>query len=200
MNGLFVTGTGTDVGKSWVAAWAVRSWGAAYWKPVQSGTSEGWDADLVRKVAPQARIFPSRHALAAPLSPDQAAMREGVRIELDDFTLPRHDGALVVEGAGGVLVPLNNRALMVDLMVRLGLPVLLVAQSGLGTINHALLSLEALRARRLDVAGVVLVGPPNAENRAAIEHFGKVSIVAELPPLPDLAALAAHPPLSWSPF
>jgi dethiobiotin synthetase/malonyl-CoA O-methyltransferase len=200
MRGLFVTGTGTDVGKSWVAAWAVKSWGAAYWKPVQSGTDEGWDSDLVRLIAPRAKIFESRHAFPQPLSPDQAARRAGDRIELDDFALPAHDGALVVEGAGGVLVPLNEQALMIDLMARLGLPVLVVAKSGLGTINHTLLSLEALRARKLEIAGVVMVGPPHADNRAAIEKFGRTGVVAELPPLPDLAALAAYPPLAWRPF
>jgi len=200
VSGLFVTGTGTDVGKSWVSAWAVRSWGAAYWKPVQSGTIESWDADLVRRIAPSAKIFDSRYALPDPLSPDQAAKRAGLRIALDDFVLPDHDGPLVVEGAGGVLVPLNERALMVDLMARLGLPILLVAASGLGTINHTLLSLEALRARKLMVAGVILVGPPHPENHAAIERFGHAMVVAELPPLADEAALAAHPPWSWSPF
>jgi dethiobiotin synthetase len=200
MTGVFVTGTDTDVGKSWVSAWAVRSWQAAYWKPVQSGTREAVDADLVRQAAPAARIFPSRFSLPDPLSPDQAARRAGITIELDDFTLPSHDGPLVVEGAGGLLVPLNDRALMIDLIARLGLPVLLVARSGLGTINHTLLSLAALRQRGLEPAGIVLVGAEQPENQAAIEHFGGATVVARLPPLPDLAALAAHPPLKWRPF
>jgi dethiobiotin synthetase len=200
MKGVFVTGTDTHVGKSWVAAWAVKSWRAAYWKPVQSGTDEGWDADLVRKVAPDARIFDSRHAFPAPLSPDQAAKRVGISIELSDFCPPPHDGPLVVEGAGGLLVPLNPRMLMIDLIERLGLPALLVARSTLGTINHTLLSLEALRHRGLPIAGIVLVGPDLPENRAAIQQFGEVPVVAQLPPLPDLAALAAYPPLDWRPF
>jgi dethiobiotin synthetase/malonyl-CoA O-methyltransferase len=200
MRGVFVSGTDTNVGKSWVAAWAVKSWGAGYWKPVQSGTSEGWDADLVRQVAPEARIFASRHALPDPLSPDQAARRAGVAIDLADFALPDHDGPLVVEGAGGLLVPLNDRALMIDLIARLELPVLLVARSTLGTINHSLLSLEALRQRRLKTAGIILVGADQPETRAAIEHFGRVPVVAQLPPLPDLAALAAFPPLAWRPL
>ena len=196
---IFVTGTDTNVGKSWVAAWAVRSWSAAYWKPVQSGTSEGWDAEIVRKIAPKAQIYASRHAFPEPLSPDQAAKRAGVRIKLSDFNLPDHDGPLVVEGAGGVLVPLNERALMVDLMKRLGLPVLLVARSGLGTINHTLTSLEVLRRRKLPAAGIIMVGEPSPENRAAIEHFGKTKVVAELPPLSELGLLCDYPPLDWTP-
>jgi len=197
VRGAFVTGTDTDVGKSWVSAWAVKSWGAAYWKPVQSGAVH--DADLVRQVAPEAKIHPSRYALPDPLSPDQAAKRIGLSIELSDFTLPRHDGPLVVEGAGGLMVPLNDRALMIDLIKQIDLPVLLVARSGLGTINHTLLSLAALRRHGLQAAGIVMVGAPHPENRAAIEHFGQAEVVAELPPLADLAALAAHPPLAWRP-
>jgi dethiobiotin synthase len=199
VKGVFVTGTDTNVGKSWVAAWLVRSWNAAYWKPVQSGTDEGWDAELVRQVAPKAQIYASRYAMPEPLSPDQAAKRAGVKIKLSELALPNHNGPLVVEGAGGLLVPLNSRELMIDLIERLGLPVLLVARSGLGTINHTLLSLAALRQRGLKAAGVVMVGEPNPENRAAIERFGKTSVVAELPPLGDLDALALHPPLKWKP-
>jgi len=199
MTRVFVTGTDTGVGKTWVSAWLAKSWGAAYWKPVQSGTVEGWDADLVKSVAPDSVIFPSRHAFPDPLSPDQAADRAGVRIDLDDFSLPAHDGPLVVEGAGGLLVPLNDLTLMADLMERLGLPLVLVARSGLGTINHSLLSITEIRRRRLPLAGIILVGPEQRDNRDAIEHFGGVPVVAHLPPLPDPAALAAHPALRWRP-
>jgi dethiobiotin synthetase/malonyl-CoA O-methyltransferase len=199
MSRVFVTGTDTGVGKTWVSAWLARSWGAAYWKPVQSGTVEGWDADLVKEAAPDATIFPSRHAFPDPLSPDQAAALVGVRIDLDDFELPDHDGPLVVEGAGGLLVPLDDLTLMADLMARLDLPLVLVARTGLGTINHSLLSIAEIRRRRLKLAGVILVGPEQRDNRDAIEHWGGVPVVAHLPPLPDPAALAAHPALSWRP-
>jgi malonyl-CoA O-methyltransferase len=106
----------------------------------------------------------------------------------------------VVEGAGGVLVPLNDTHLMIDLIAHLKLPVLLVARSTLGTINHSLLSIEALRSRGIALAGVVLNGPEHAENRAAIEHFGKVPVVAQLPQLTDIEALRDHPPLAWRNF
>lgn len=199
MSGVFVTGTGTGVGKTFVSAWLVRSWQADYWKPVQSGTAEGWDADVIRRVAPAAAIHPSRHALAAPVSPDQAAALEGVSIRLDDFLLPATSRPLVVEGAGGVLVPLNRRHLMVDLMRRLALPVVLVASGGLGTINHSLLSLEALRRRRLTVAGVIVSGVADEANLAAIERLGRVRVVGRLPSVTGAADLAGLPPLTWTP-
>ena len=199
MKGVFVTGTDTNVGKTWVSAWLTRSWGAGYWKPIQSGTVEGYDADLVKTVAPEATIYPSRYALPDPLSPDQAAERAGVRIDLDDFSLPQHDGPLVVEGAGGLLVPINDLTFMADLIERLGLPLVLVARTGLGTINHTLLSVTEIRRRKLPFEGVILVGPPHPDNKDAIEHFGGVPVVAQLPPLADIAALAAHPASRWRP-
>ncbi|MBY0429867.1 MAG: dethiobiotin synthase, partial [Rhodospirillales bacterium] len=162
MTGVFVTGTDTGIGKTLVSAWLVRHWRADYWKPVQTGTVEGRDLDVIRRqgVPGDGRrptLFPSAYEFSAPLSPHAAAALEGAEIVLDRLTAPASE-LLVVEGAGGALVPLNGQFLMVDLMVRLGLPVLVVARSGLGTINHTLLTLEALRARHLRIAGVVMSG------------------------------------------
>jgi dethiobiotin synthetase/malonyl-CoA O-methyltransferase len=199
MSGIFVTGTDTDVGKTMVSAWLVRSWKADYWKPIQSGTDDCWDADVIRKVAPKTQVHPSTYALKAPLSPHEAARLQGITIRSELFTLPPAMRSLVVEGAGGALVPINDDEVMADVMVRLGLPVLVVARSGLGTINHTLLTLGALRHRGLTVAGVVLNGPSNPANRQAIEHFGKIRVIAELPPLDGIAGLIAHPPLEWTP-
>lgn len=191
---VFVTGTGTDVGKTMVSAWLVHSWKADYWKPVQSGTVDTWDANVIRTVAPNTTIHPSTIALKAPLSPHEAATLEGASISLDMFHLPRTDRPLVVEGAGGALVPLNDRDFMADLMKRLGLPVILVGSSGLGTINHTLLTIEALKRREIAIAGVILNGDPHPNNRAAIEHFGGVKVIAELPRLDGgPAALVNHP-------
>ena len=188
--GVFVTGTDTGIGKTLVAACLVRAWGATYWKPVQTGGDDD-TATVVRLTGMS--FIPPRHTLQAPLSPAAAAAAEGVRLTLEDFALPAVAGPLVVEGAGGVLVPLTHRHLMIDLMARLGLPTLVVARGTLGTINHTLLTLEALRARGLAVAGVILNGPAAAGNRAAIESFGRVRVLAEIPPLaaePDAAAVA----------
>lgn len=189
--GLFVTGTDTGVGKTLVAACLVHRLGADYWKPAQTGTRNG-DDDTATVAAlallPDNRIHPPRHRFAAPLSPEAAAAMEGASIRLEDFTLPATHRPLVVEGAGGVLVPVGGGATMGDLMARLGLPVVLVARTTLGTINHTLLSLAALRASGLAIAGVVLVGLPNPGNRAAIASHGKVRILAELPWLEHIDA------------
>ncbi|MBF0179777.1 MAG: dethiobiotin synthase [Magnetococcales bacterium] len=193
--GLFVTGTDTGVGKSVASAWLAQKWSAAYWKPVQSGLEEESDSDFVRRLS-GAPVFPERHRLTQPLSPHEAARRDGVRISLDDFSLPTGKKTLIVEGAGGVLVPLNDQARMVDLMVRLGLPVLLVARTALGTINHSLMSLECLRARGLEVWGAILSGPPDTVNREAIARFGGVRILAEIPRLEPLTRIS----LSAIPF
>ncbi len=181
---VFVTGTDTGVGKTLVAACLVRHFGARYWKPVQTGAAEeeGDTATVMRLAALSAAdIWAPRYTLVAPLSPEAAALRENVTIRLDDFVLPDWDGPLVVEGAGGVLVPLGGAAVMADLMQRFELPVVLVARSTLGTINHSLLSIEALRRRDIAIAGVVLVGPPLPENADAIARHGDVSILAQLP-------------------
>lgn len=194
MRGLFVTGTGTDVGKTVAAACLVRALDADYWKPVQSGLSSANDAAEVERLTglPPTRNHPFVYALQAPLSPHEAARLEGVVIEMDRFVLPVTTRPLVVEGAGGLLVPLNTQDLMIDLIVRLGLPVVLVGLSGLGTINHTLLSLEALRQRKVPVLGVILNGPANAANRAAIERHGRIP-VRELPHVNrlDSASIAA---------
>lgn len=198
MKGVFVTGTDTDVGKTVVSSWLVRGWEADYWKPVQTGTIGGRDCDTVRRLAGLSddRIHPSAWDLKAPLSPHTAARVEDKTLSIGDFTLPATSRPLVVEGAGGVLVPLNWHDLMIDLMRRLRLPVLVAARSGLGTINHTLLTLEALRRRGLEVLGVVMVGPPDALNRESIEHFGRVPVIAQIPPLEPLSAetLARLPP------
>ncbi|RFD20557.1 dethiobiotin synthase [Komagataeibacter melaceti] len=206
--GVFVTGTDTDVGKTVSAAALVHAWNAAYWKPLQSGTDDApSDSSTLRHLAGREnlRIYPPAATFGASLSPEDAARHAHARIDPDSLALPHHDathGPLVVEGAGGVFVPIAPDYLMIDLMVRLALPVVLVARSQLGTINHTLLSLAALRARGLHVRGVILNGPPEPIGRAAIERHGRVRILAEFPPVtpmgPDaVATLAARLP-SWS--
>ena len=185
---VFVTGTGTGVGKTVVAAMLMAGRGGRYWKPVQSGAAADMDSRAVREMAGLAAeaIVPETHVLTAPLSPHAAAAREGRTIALDDFVLPADDGnPLVVEGAGGVLVPLNDKEMMIDLMAALDLPVLVAAPSALGTINHTLLTLEALRRRGLAVCGVVMCGEDNPGNREAVAGYGRVA-VGWLPRLPRL--------------
>jgi dethiobiotin synthetase/malonyl-CoA O-methyltransferase len=182
---VFVTGTDTDVGKTIVSAWLCLHSGADYWKPIQSGHPPDRDADTVAHLS-GARLHPERHLLREPLSPYHAAKLQDLRIELDDFRAPDTSRPLVMEGAGGVLVPVNESATMLDLMLRLGAPVIVAARSSLGTINHTCLTLLALRSRNIPVLGVVLCGPINPGNREGIEQFGNVKVLAEIPPLEPL--------------
>lgn len=196
MQAIFVTGTDTGIGKTLVSAWLVHHWRAAYWKPIQTGALEDSDSATIAALAPGAAITPPTCLFRAPLSPRDAARAEGARVDPALLLPPRVAGPLVIEGAGGILVPLTDDILTVDFAHRLGCPVLVVARSGLGTINHTLLTLEALAARGVPVLGVVMNGPPDAGNRTAIEHFGKVRVLAEIPPLAraDADAIAALPP------
>ncbi|SNR61537.1 dethiobiotin synthetase [Humidesulfovibrio mexicanus] len=193
---IFVTGTDTDAGKTVACAWLCLHSGADYWKPIQSGYPPDRDADTVSRLS-GAAVHPERHMLRAPLSPLHAGRLENLCIDIDDFRTPSTTRPLVIEGAGGVLVPVNERATMLDLITRLGAPVIVAARSGLGTINHTCLTLMALRAHNIPVFGVVLSGPLHAENREAIEHFGNVKVVAEIPPLDPLSrdSLARVAPL-----
>ena len=196
MTGVFVTGTDTGVGKTLVSAWLAHGWGADYWKPIQTGAEEGTDSATVESLVPGVIIHPPSVVLQAPLSPHEAAKRERRRIDHSALEPPATSHPLVVEGAGGVMVPINELALMIDLMVRLRLPVVVVTRSGLGTINHTLMTLEMLRRRHVPVLGVVMNGQRNPGNRQAIEHFGGTPVLAEIQPLPAVTAsmLASLPP------
>jgi dethiobiotin synthetase len=182
---IFVTGTDTGAGKTVASAWLCLHTGADYWKPIQSGHPPDRDADEVARLS-GARIHPERYLLALPRSPFEAAARQGLRLGLDDFAPPRTARPLVIEGAGGVLVPLNEDETMLDLMARLACPVVVAARTGLGTINHTCLTLAALRARHLFVFGVILSGEADQANREAIEHFGNVRVLGHIPPLEPL--------------
>jgi dethiobiotin synthetase len=187
MTGFFVTGTDTGVGKTVLSALLVASLDANYWKPVQTGAVEGTDREWVRKWAapPEECLLPERYRFDPPVSPHLAAREAGVRILLDTFEFPAGPAnrPWVVEGAGGVMVPLNERDLMLDLMRQLGLPVIVAARTALGTINHTLLTLAALRNAHVSPLGVVLIGDENLENRRAIEHYGNARILGHIPVL-----------------
>jgi dethiobiotin synthetase len=181
----FVTGTDTGVGKTVVCALLCAALDALYWKPIQSGSREGTDRRTVMRLAqlPEARTIPEVYRFAPPVSPHLAARRAGVRIDLRNIRTPRIPARdnLIVEGAGGVLVPINETQLMSHLMQHLKLPVVLVCRGSLGTINHTLLSLAALRSARLDIRGAIMTGKANLENRKAIEHYGNIQILGTVP-------------------
>ena len=188
MKGLVVTGTDTGIGKSVVSAGLVGALRARYWKPVQAGIEEETDSQLVARLVPEALVHPEAYRLATPASPHLAARIDGVVIDPALLALPQGDGPLVVEGAGGVLVPLAEDLLYADVFARWGLPVVLVARTTLGTINHSLLSIEALRARGCAIAGVVFVGEANAESERVICAIGGVRRLGRLPWLTPLDA------------
>jgi dethiobiotin synthetase len=187
---LVVTGTDTGVGKTVFAAGLTAALGASYWKPVQAGLEEETDSELVARLAPQARVLPEAYRLATPCSPHEAARIDGVTIDPARLTPPAGEAALVIEGAGGALVPLAPGLLYADLFARWDLPVVVVARTALGTINHSLLTLEALRARGVAIAGIALIGPANPASAAVIASFGKVALLGTLPWLDPLDATA----------
>jgi len=190
---LVIVGTDTDVGKTVVSALVVQGLAAHYWKPVQSGLEEGGDSGRVRRLLnlPPERLLPEAYRFEAPVSPHWAAEREGVKIDRRNLELPspgQVPGALVVETAGGLLVPLRRDWLQIEQISHWGLPVLLVARSGLGTLNHTLLSLEALKRRGIPVLGLVLNGPLHPDNPGTLTELGGVPVLLELPPLERLEA------------
>lgn len=185
MSTIVVTGTDTGVGKTVFAAALTRALGATYWKPVQAGTEDGTDLGTVRALG-VADVLPEAYRLATPCSPHRAAELDGVEIDPERLTPPAVDGRLVVEGAGGVLVPVTRRLLYADLFARWGQPVVLVARTGLGTINHSLLSIEALRARGVPILGVAFVGDPVEDSEAIVAALGGVRRLGRLPRLEPL--------------
>jgi len=195
MKGLFVTGTDTGVGKTVASAALMHRYRGMgplrYWKPIQTGIEIDDDTATVRRLGACSaeEIFCKGVRLPKPVSPHLAAQWAGQRIDLAELrglVGDDDDTTWIVEGAGGLLVPVNEMQTMADWIAYLGLPVLVVARSGLGTINHTLLTLEASRARGLRVAGVMMIGEPNADNREAIEKYGHVPVVAEMPFLKPL--------------
>ena len=197
MNPIVVTGTDTDIGKTVFAAALAGALGAHYWKPVQAGTDDEGRTDRDRGIdlsgLPQDRFVPSAYDLATPASPHIAAEIDGVTIDPARLSLPGVEGPLVIEGAGGALVPLTRDLLYADMFAKWGAPVILVARTALGTINHSLLSIEALRSRGVPILGVAFVGDAVEDSEAIIAAMGKVKRLGRLPfvdPL-DAATLSA---------
>ncbi len=192
---IVVTGTDTDIGKTVFAAGLAGALGATYWKPVQSGLEGASDAERVAALS-GAAVLPEAYRLNTPCSPHLAAEIDDVTIDPARLHPPAID-PLVIEGAGGVLVPVTRELLYADLFARWRLPVILVARTALGTINHSLLSIEALRARGVPILGVAFVGAANEDSEVTIAAIGGVRRLGRLPMLdtldrPTLAAAFAR--------
>lgn len=192
---IVVTGTDTDVGKTIFAAGLTGALDGIYWKPIQAGLDSGTDRDTVAHLAglPSDRVLPEAYRFATPCSPHRAAAIEGVTIDPARLTPPDTGRPLVIEGAGGALVPLALDLLFADLFAAWDAPVVIVARTWLGTINHSLLTIEALRARRIRLLGIAFVGDANEDSETVICTIGKVRRLGRLPRLDPLtpASLAA---------
>ncbi|WOH81625.1 dethiobiotin synthase [Bradyrhizobium sp. BEA-2-5] len=188
---IVITGTDTGIGKTVFSAGLAGFLGARYWKPVQAGLEEETDAQLVARLGglPAGRIVPERYRLRTPASPHQSAALDGVRIDAAALGVPDvGDRPLVIEGAGGLMVPLDDSTLYIDVFAQWQLPVVLCARTALGTINHSLLSVEALRKRGIDILGIAFIGESNPESERAICEIGQVRRLGRLPWLAPLAA------------
>jgi dethiobiotin synthetase len=188
--GFIVTGTDTGIGKTVFSAALARALDGYYWKPVQAGLGGPTDSDTVGRLSklPHERILPEAYRLRLPASPHIAAAREGVVIEAPYLTVPICAGPLVIEGAGGLLVPLSSDFLQIDQFATWGLPVILCARTELGTINHTLLSLEALAKRAMRVHGVVFIGNPDEDVESTITNVGRARRLGRLPIVEPLNA------------
>jgi dethiobiotin synthase len=180
---LFVTGTDTGVGKTLLSALLVAALNRKYWKPIQTGACEGTDRETVMKWTgiDADQTYPENYLFNPPVSPHLAAQWKGTAIDLRTIYRPPSFEPLIIEGAGGVLVPVGDHEFMLDLMRRLSAPVLLASRSLLGTINHTLLSVMAIRNAKLELRGVVMIGKENADNRRAVERYGNVPVVGCIP-------------------
>ena len=179
----FVTGIGTNVGKTIVSAILSESLKATYWKPVQAGDIDNSDSIKVNRLTSKdVIVLDEKYRLNTPASPHLAAEIDGITIQLSDFSLPSVDGNLIVEGAGGLMVPMNNQGdLYIDLIQKFNLPVILVSMHYLGSINHTLLSIEALKSRNIQIEGIVYVGDENLATEKIILQKTNIRMIARIP-------------------
>jgi dethiobiotin synthetase len=185
---IIVTGTDTGIGKTVFSAALVGALDGYYWKPVQSGLEEETDSEIVHRLSGLAaeRILPERYRLNTPASPHLAAAIDGITIDPQHLQLPKVSRPLIIEGAGGLLVPLTRELTYVDMFARWHAPIVLCARTTLGTINHTLLSIEAIRARGIALLGIAFIGEENPDSEAIIVELGRTQRLGRLPLLPAL--------------
>ncbi len=188
-----ISGTDTGIGKTTVAAMLTVTLDAQYWKPLQSGIEDGTDTQRLQALTGLSndRFLPERYILSRPLSPHRAAELDG--IEIGSFSLPKVNGTLIVEGVGGLMVPVTRRKLQIDVFKAWAAPVVLCAHTGLGTINHTLLSVEALRQRDMTLHGLIFIGEDNPDTMCTIADFSGALVLGHVPHLDviDRATLLA---------
>ena len=191
---IIVTGTDTGIGKTVFSAALAGALDGFYWKPIQAGLDDETDSQTVLRLSGLAaeRVLPEAYRLRTPASPHLAAERDGVTIDHEALLVPETERPLVVEGAGGLLVPLTRNVTYLDLMARWRVPVVLCARTALGTINHSLLSIEALRARGVAMLGIAFIGEENVESERIIVEMGKVRRLGRLPHVAPLIRDRLH--------
>ena len=178
-----ICGTDTDIGKTLISSFFVRGLNSFYWKPIQSGTESQTDSQTIKQLtrANKEKIIKEAYVFTKPLSPHWAAEIDKKTINLDFLKLPKVKGPLIVETAGGLMVPITRNYLQIDQLQKWSLPVILVCKSSLGTLNHTLLSIEALKRRNINILGIVVNGKKHLDNPKTITQFTDVPIIAEFP-------------------
>ncbi|MEO6903453.1 MAG: dethiobiotin synthase [Bacteroidia bacterium] len=183
MRKIFVTGIGTDVGKTVVSTILVESLKADYWKPIQSGTNISTDTNTVKELISnsKSKFYPEAYSLKEPISPHAAAALENIEIKLNNISLPKTDNTLIIEGAGGIMVPLTDNFFMLDLIKKFDAEVVLVIQNYLGSINHSLLSIEVLKYHQLKILGIVFNGDSQPSSERIILEYSKLKLLGRIP-------------------
>ena len=178
-----ICGTDTDIGKTLISSFFVRGLNSFYWKPIQSGIEAQTDSQIIEKLAKvnKEKIINEAYVFTKPLSPHWAAEIDQKNINFDLLTLPKVNGSLIVETAGGLMVPITRNYLQIDQIKEWGLPVILVCKSTLGTLNHTLLSIEALQKRSINISGLVVNGKKHLDNPKTLVEFTGLPIIAEFP-------------------
>jgi len=184
MRKIFITGIGTGVGKTIVSAMVTEALQADYWKPIQTGAGDGKDSDTVKSLISnnKTKIHPEAFCLSLPASPFAAAEKEGIKIEIKNITLPQTENTLVIEGAGGLMVPINEHELMIDMMEYWDAEVVLVSQNYLGSINHTMLSCMALVDRNIKVLGIIYNGEDTLMAERSVLSFCDFPVIGRIKP------------------
>ena len=193
MKKYFITGIGTDVGKTVVSAILTEYLKADYWKPVQAGELNATDTMKIQSLITneKSKFHPERFLLKSAMSPHAAAAKDGVSIDIDDLKLPESDNdILLIEGAGGLMVPLNEWLLVIDLIGHFDAEAIIVSQNYLGSINHTLLTLEVLQRRKIPIKGIIFNGPSNPETEEIIKAFSEVPVLFSVPAFSDISKIS----------
>ena len=187
----FITGIGTGIGKTITSAIITEKLKADYWKPIQSGDLAQSDSMTIESLISnnQTVIHPETYRLTQPLSPHLSAKIDGIEIELNNFQLPKTENHLIVEGAGGLMVPLNDKALILDLVKYLKLEVIVVSQHYLGSINHTLLTINTLKQHNMSIRGIIFNGEENLESQSYILNYSDIKHLGNIPTLRNIDKL-----------